>query len=333
MSGAKRVPSSSVKKATLIGWSVAMPCVSSVSITSRPASTPRLPSKRPPVATVSMCDPVITGAASGSRPGPRGDDVADLVDRHGEAEVAHPADHEVAALAVDVGEREAGAALLAVRTLDGPDLAELLQAGPQPTAVDAQVVRAHLAPRYSKAAISPSAEANARRPRRRTARRRARRSRRWGRRSRRSSSKSFDSHPNDTVPAEADVAVGAEVLGDGAARPRSCRRAPGRGAASSDVSSVPPWMPMPSSSAGRGPALVGRHAGVGEERHQPVAQSQLAVGHAEQRRVAAVAVEERPAAGPASSPGSGRCRRARRAASSADSQNVPGDQACSLDLV
>ena len=60
--------------------SVAMPCCSSVSITSSPASTPRLPSKRPPVRTVSMCEPVITGAAVGSRPGARGDDVADRID-------------------------------------------------------------------------------------------------------------------------------------------------------------------------------------------------------------------------------------------------------------
>ena len=69
MSGAKRLPSSSVKKATLIGRRVVTPCCSSVSTTSSPASTPRLPSKRPPVATVSMCEPVITGAASGSVPG------------------------------------------------------------------------------------------------------------------------------------------------------------------------------------------------------------------------------------------------------------------------
>ena len=69
MSGAKRLPSSSVKKATAIGRRVATPCCSSVSTTSSPASTPRLPSKRPPVATVSMCEPHITGAAVGSVPG------------------------------------------------------------------------------------------------------------------------------------------------------------------------------------------------------------------------------------------------------------------------
>ena len=39
-------------------------------------------------------------------------------------------------------------------------------------------------------------------------------------------------------------------------------------------------------------ALVGRHAGMGQERHQPVLQAHLAVGDAEQRAVAAVAVEE-----------------------------------------
>ena len=49
---------------------------------------------------------------------------------------------------------------------------------------------------------------------------------------------------------------------------------------------------MPSSLGRRRAALVGRHAGVGEERHQPVAQPQLAVGDVDQRAVAAVAVEE-----------------------------------------
>ena len=97
MSGAKRAPSSSVKKATAIGCTVATPCCSSVSITSSPASTPRLPSKRPPVATVSMCEPVITGAAAGSVPGRVATTLpmASIVDV--EAEVAHPPDDEVAA--------------------------------------------------------------------------------------------------------------------------------------------------------------------------------------------------------------------------------------------
>ena len=72
------------------GAASSTPCWLSVSSTSSPASTPRLPSKRPPVRTVSMCEPVITGASDGSRAGAGGDDVADRVDRHVEAEVAHP---------------------------------------------------------------------------------------------------------------------------------------------------------------------------------------------------------------------------------------------------
>ena len=44
MSGAKRDPSSSVKKARAMGRRVVAPASFSVSMTSRPASTPRLPS-------------------------------------------------------------------------------------------------------------------------------------------------------------------------------------------------------------------------------------------------------------------------------------------------
>ena len=301
MSGAKRAPSSSVKKATAIGRSVTMPCCSSVSTTSRPASTPRLPSKRPPVRTVSMCEPVITGAARGIGSRPGGDDVADRVDRHVEPEVAHPRHDEVAALAVVVGQRQPGAAPLAVRPVDRADLAERLDPCRQAVAVDAQVVAVHgrsvmPARRESNAAISASASQNA-----------------------------------STAAVEqllaalggggrrvADVAVGTEVVrqpaeADPAAEAHVAVRRPaararcgwrrdmstrsGARCSISDVSSVPPWTPMPSSSAGDVPALVGRHAGMGEERHQPVLQAQLAVGHAEQRRVAAVAVEEHELAG------------------------------------
>ena len=69
---------------------------STVSITSSPASTPSVPSKRPPVATVSMWLPVSTGGSERvGRPG--ADDVADLVDVDPQAEIAHPGDDEVAA--------------------------------------------------------------------------------------------------------------------------------------------------------------------------------------------------------------------------------------------
>ena len=73
------------------------------------------------------------------RAGTGGDDVADRVDRHVEAEVAHPGDDEVAARAVGVGERQAGAAALAVRAVHRADLAERLEALPQPADVDAEL--------------------------------------------------------------------------------------------------------------------------------------------------------------------------------------------------
>jgi hypothetical protein len=72
-------------------------------------------------------------------PRPHADDVADGVDGHGEAEVVHPADDEVAALAVGVGERQAGAAVLAVGPLDGADLPQLDEPRPQPLAVHPEV--------------------------------------------------------------------------------------------------------------------------------------------------------------------------------------------------
>src|SRR5438105_1424293 len=67
MSGAKRLPSSSVKNATASGRASSTPEVITVSSTSIPASTPRVPSNRPPVATVSIWLPVITGASVRSR--------------------------------------------------------------------------------------------------------------------------------------------------------------------------------------------------------------------------------------------------------------------------
>ncbi len=101
-----------------------------VSITSSPASTPRLPSYRPPVRTVSMCEPVVTGAPLADLPG--AEHVADAVDLHTEAEIAHPRHDEVAAVAVGVGERQpAGAA-----AVDRTDLGERGDAVEQAGAVD-----------------------------------------------------------------------------------------------------------------------------------------------------------------------------------------------------
>ena len=162
MSGANRAPSSSVKNATVIGCRVATPCCSRVSITSSPASTPRLPSKRPPVATVSMCEPGHHRRRGRVRPGTGSDDVADRIDPDVESEVGHPADDEVAALPVGVGEREPRVAALPVRTGDRADLAQCLDARPEPFAVDPQLAALdpHVAHRNRNAAISASASQN-----------------------------------------------------------------------------------------------------------------------------------------------------------------------------
>jgi hypothetical protein len=72
------------------------------------------------------------------RAGPGGHDVADGVERHVEAEVAHPGDHEIASGAVLVGEREPGIAPFAVRAVDPADLAEFVETAEQATDVDAK---------------------------------------------------------------------------------------------------------------------------------------------------------------------------------------------------
>jgi hypothetical protein len=58
-----------VKKPTSTSRSVSMPASLNVRITSMPPSTPTVPSKAPPVATVSMCDPMRTQGRERSRPG------------------------------------------------------------------------------------------------------------------------------------------------------------------------------------------------------------------------------------------------------------------------
>ena len=79
--------------------------------------------------------------------GASADDVADGVDGDGEAEIAHPAGDEVAALAIGLGEGKSGTAELAARTGDRADLAEGDDAAPQPFAVDADVGPGHVARR------------------------------------------------------------------------------------------------------------------------------------------------------------------------------------------
>ena len=78
----------------------------------------------------------------GTRPGAH--HVADGVDDDGEAEVVHPAQHEVAPFAIGVGERQPSTPSLAGSTVHCPHLAQRLQARPQAIAVDAQSGVAHV---------------------------------------------------------------------------------------------------------------------------------------------------------------------------------------------
>ena len=139
MSGAKRAPSSSVKKATAIGRRVGRRRAAIERLdTSRPASTPRLPSKRPPVRTVSMCEPVITGrsgrvacpAACRRRCRWR------RSSRRGRGRASTTTTRSRPSRSTSVSASRAQPAL-AVRAVDGADLAERLEPLPQPVAVDA----------------------------------------------------------------------------------------------------------------------------------------------------------------------------------------------------
>src|SRR5918998_3341203 len=126
----KRAPSSSVKTTTSTGRSVSVPCSCNVCKTSMPPSTPRGPSKSPPLYTESACEPTRTAGASGSLPSPT-DQVGggDLADR--EAGLFHVGGHPVFGGPHLVGEGEPGhaAALLPAY------LAELGDPAPQPLAV------------------------------------------------------------------------------------------------------------------------------------------------------------------------------------------------------
>ena len=69
--GWKREPSSLVQATAITGRLVLMPASSSASSASKAASTPNMPSKRPPVGWLSMCEPLITGRALASVPSRR----------------------------------------------------------------------------------------------------------------------------------------------------------------------------------------------------------------------------------------------------------------------
>src|SRR5690606_3112640 len=87
--------------------------------------------------------------------GPAGENVAHAVDADAAARLAAPAHEEIAALAVQIGERQPGAAALR----RGADLGHLHQAVPQPVAVDPQVglhhVRAYSPAGCRVAAVMP----------------------------------------------------------------------------------------------------------------------------------------------------------------------------------
>ena len=68
LDGVNLAPSSAVQAASISGRAVTTSASASVRITSSPAMTPKVPSKRPPRVCESRCDPIITGAAASSRP-------------------------------------------------------------------------------------------------------------------------------------------------------------------------------------------------------------------------------------------------------------------------
>ena len=311
-----------------------MPCCSSVSMTSSPASTPRLPSKRPPVR-----HGVDVRARHHRRrrrvgAGPGGDDVADGVDGDVEPEVAHPADDEVAALA---GRRRSAPGGRSPARRPGP-----------------RWPRSRRAPRCRAHRRSPSTRRSAR-PR----------SRARGRCSKAAISHEGGAERVDGAGEQlgaplgggrdrvADDAVVAEVVGQPAerhrrrrsarsgcrrgargpgGRRRSCRRAPARGGASSTSRRCRRGCPCPAPR----PATTrpGRRASPGWARNviSPWCRrsSRLATLSSallppcplrNTSRRAGVIATQRPRSSSTASSVVG------------DSQIVPGDQACSLDLV
>src|SRR5271166_4139986 len=151
MSGWKRAPSSLVKKATASGRGVTTPASSSVWTISSPARTPSAPSKRPPVRTVSMWLPTHRQAVLATAT--EAHDIADRVDRDGEAQFAHPADDEVAALPVGLGQREAVDPAVG----QGAGFSQALQARPEPRAVHSEIL-SHRSASRGRCVVSASAQ-------------------------------------------------------------------------------------------------------------------------------------------------------------------------------
>jgi hypothetical protein len=144
-------------------------------------------------------------------------------------------------------------------------------------------------------------------------------------------SKSLESQPNMTEPPNFTNRFSARARAP-CARPSERSTRSGRRCMNTDVSLRPPWMPMPSSLSVERAAVGGRHRRVDEERLEPELEAQLAQRRVEQGGVAAVAVEQHE------SFGSGVARQRPRSRRidimvSAEYQRVPGDHACSFDLL
>ena len=132
MSGAKRLPSSSVKKATASGRRVRTPGVVEGAHDLEPGEH-----AEGAVVAAAGADGVDVAAGHdrverGVGAGPGGDDVADAVDPDGEPEVPHPPDDQLAPAGVLVGEGEAAVAPVPGVAHRG----EGVEVGQQPLPVD-----------------------------------------------------------------------------------------------------------------------------------------------------------------------------------------------------
>ena len=224
------------------------------------------------------------------------DHVADLVDADFEAEVAHPGHDEIATLLVRVGERQP----IAAAALDRPDLGQRFDPAQQASAVDPEVGMARL----HQCAGSEKARTSTRAAPHRGHRGLEQCLAALGRRARRipdvTTWPEVVREPAEAhLAAELDVPVVGERLGHVTEhgvhvyelRPQVQDQ---RGLVDAAVHPHPPFV----GGIGVGlAALVGRHERVGEERHEAIPQPQLAAGDVEQRRVAAVAVEEHDSPG------------------------------------
>ena len=265
MSGWKRAPSSLVKKATAIGRRVRR----------RPLRASRRPRARPArrgcrrsgrrCARCRCGEPVITGAASGSRPGARADDVADLVDadRRGRGRASTCTTRSRPSRSSSVS-----ASRLLPRSFDRADLPERrsaherrarrAQAGRSEAAgvADTAIRDAASRTRRPRPATSPNAAtaaSNIALPRSEVARRRV---------TDVAARAEVVRQPSEARPGRRTARTGSPPSSPGTLRVPDAimSTSSGRRWSIIEVSSMPPWIPIPSSSAGRsGASLVGRH--------------------------------------------------------------------------